>query len=1605
MHNFSTLILPFNRIKKKPGKLSIQFFRLKKLMAIAVLLLSFTSAWSQKQANSTANAAMQNQYFVSLDGNDNNNGSIDQPFRTIQKAADVAQAGDIVEIREGIYREKVTLKRSGSTDSPITFQAYNGENVIISTCDLLSGWTASSGDINLNGSPDTDVWEATMDWDAGDHYPAGDQGRWAVPNEPVYNNTMFVDGVLRYVAREKAETNPVYVDNWGIIPHHALKHEGFTAPELAGWGDDFWNGAKVCHHTSDWSSQYSVIEDYKSSDGTVTFKDKLTYFPSQKQRFGYYIFGTIRALDKTHEWYKVTSKNKIYYKAMPGIDPNNLEIEMKRRDYTFDLAGKSNITIKGIVHRGGGPSSTSDCNGFIFQGNEVYGIAENGYGHLRITGNNIQIRDNYFHQTFASVMGTGGDRWDIVNNLFEDISYHIPATGLDIDISSSRFLISHNTFSGVGRGAFRFYPFKSIVSYNCFEKYCRNSWDTAAIDGDVSGGQGGGSLVHHNVFRDAPQYNAHQRGPGTNGSGFAGLYSGLELTVYRNIFLNAGRWPIINSRLNFHNFYHNTMAMNKPNMDIASCVESSFLNNLQVGVEDIVTPNFRLEGNVDFKASDFVNLEADDVRLSDQSAAIDQGILIPGVNDDFKGAAPDAGALEFGDTIWKFGHDFENPPSVTYDYAPPAGANIVGDGAFTNASEWNFVKNSSLYNPNTWNHGALGPNGTYSLKLVNDGLIEAEFDNLKPEKTYEIGVEARLVSPDIKANSHYYLYGNVSQGNHRGENYMTGLDDGDFAGYEDINFGDGTLFDHVEVSFARLNSLTTEEAERNTLELRLKSKRGDLLATLKYRTGVSDSWVWTTSEMVNFPTGQQKVFLVPVGPESGSMRIASFRFYKKNIEINKQLSMGVEGHGYDQEISYVGKGEWIDRYEKMLFHTGSQVDKVKLFFKNDGPYDAYVSRVSLKEVDDYENLAVSGTSVQSSTQSGNESANAHDGKRDDYSAITNKEEASFWQMELSDAHALKALRISAASNENALEKIKVSLGTNDPRLGGTPLLSREYQLNHDNLTNGKSLYVSVFEWIKDEMATNIIPMVNYVRVERLDGEKLALSEVEAISFDTDVDEFAEEVKNENQWQYTFAYDINPTLLTLINDDINALEDMRVVVRNNDGTVVWEKTYDGDHFNLPKNEHYEIPGNELSKDGKTRLASVLGRSISVEKIGSNLNLQDFKIFDGSQVAPEGNLALDGKATQSSNHYRSHGYASNAINGYIFPNNDFTTTARSEKPWWELELAQVSDIDQIVMYNRNPEGAAVRIGNFTVSVLNDARETIWTQNYSYSSGDLKGGKSLVINTDHENARYVRVQCQSNSTFLHLAEVQVWPKNEESIIRTLPAKDAYNFDIGPVNQEVQPGWIGVNPLTSGDVWWSNRPNGLDHGASTWINDVNRDFATAASPTTLNVRLPNGKWRVTVTTGDEASAHDGFHLIAEDVVIADKITTAKNSFSDYTKEINLTDGILNLSVSDVNGDDASWVWNRLSIDTYPLSSDHLKGKEENIRVYPNPASEFINIDLSAMDMNSPQEIILFDALGKIHEQITVNNAGVFRFDVSSCNEGVYFVKAQESVVKVMVR
>ena len=102
--------------------------------------------------------------YVATSGDDGNTGTFESPWRTLQHAADVAQAGDIVCVHAGAYSEDVAFSGSGTAEAAITFAAAPGETVTVQGSLTLAPGTSHLQLIGfaLQGFP---IWGLTLEGD------------------------------------------------------------------------------------------------------------------------------------------------------------------------------------------------------------------------------------------------------------------------------------------------------------------------------------------------------------------------------------------------------------------------------------------------------------------------------------------------------------------------------------------------------------------------------------------------------------------------------------------------------------------------------------------------------------------------------------------------------------------------------------------------------------------------------------------------------------------------------------------------------------------------------------------------------------------------------------------------------------------------------------------------------------------------------------------------------------------------------------------------------------------------------------------------------------------------------------------------------------------------------------------------------------------------------------------------------------------------------------------------------------------------------------------------------------------------------------------------
>jgi hypothetical protein len=70
-------------------------------------------------------------FYVSTSGLDTNPGTLASPWRTVQKALNTLQAGQLAYVRAGTYTQSLMMTRAGTATAPITVRNYPGETPVL----------------------------------------------------------------------------------------------------------------------------------------------------------------------------------------------------------------------------------------------------------------------------------------------------------------------------------------------------------------------------------------------------------------------------------------------------------------------------------------------------------------------------------------------------------------------------------------------------------------------------------------------------------------------------------------------------------------------------------------------------------------------------------------------------------------------------------------------------------------------------------------------------------------------------------------------------------------------------------------------------------------------------------------------------------------------------------------------------------------------------------------------------------------------------------------------------------------------------------------------------------------------------------------------------------------------------------------------------------------------------------------------------------------------------------------------------------------------------------------------------------------------------------
>ncbi|GHT23131.1 hypothetical protein FACS189419_06660 [Planctomycetales bacterium] len=317
------------------------------------------------------------EYHVAVKGNDNNSGTQQQPFRTINHAAQIAEHGDIVTVHAGTYREYINPARGGESDTKrIVYRAAEGEHVEVKGSERMTTWE------RVQDKPG--VWKVVLpNTFFGNYNPYQDiiKGGWFEDKgRKHHTGEVFLNGKSFY---EKATIEEVFNPQ----PHpHSLDKKG----SLSTW---------YCETDEKSTTIWANFHDANPNTETVEISVRPTIFYPATAGINYLTIQGFHFSQAATQWSppNVTQVGIVATNWSKGwIIENNTVSNSKCAGITLgDVVNKSN-TI---------PWNRETVGSHIVRNNEVYDCEQSGIcgcrgGAFSLIENNL-VHDIYMKRQFA----------------------------------------------------------------------------------------------------------------------------------------------------------------------------------------------------------------------------------------------------------------------------------------------------------------------------------------------------------------------------------------------------------------------------------------------------------------------------------------------------------------------------------------------------------------------------------------------------------------------------------------------------------------------------------------------------------------------------------------------------------------------------------------------------------------------------------------------------------------------------------------------------------------------------------------------------------------------------------------------------------------------------------------------------------------------------------------------------------------------------------------------------------------------------------------------------------------------------------------------------
>lgn len=387
-------------------------------------------------------------FFVSPAGDDANPGTLLQPWRTIQKAADTVTVGVTIIVQAGEYDERVAVNRSGEAGVPNTFQAQG--KVVVRGFTLRANYVVIRN-FEIANTPDNSIdgWgifvegsNCLLENNYIQHATRGGIQLYAVPgfenltsNCVVRNNRLYRNSQMGIDVRGRnhlIEGNEI----WGTIQHHpsmAVQPSWVDADGVQFHGSGHIFRGNYIHDIS-YSDpenvdphidcfQTFVSLPYQEAASNVLFErnrcDNAQVAGVRKYSSGFMINGASG----------ITIRNNIIraYVGINGLDSSELTI--LNNTFTSDLTLSPSYNPTGITFTSVADSTIQNNIFYDLPGHIIYLVKVTGLNAgrnlaYRSDGKPLWTTDSYSH---------ADDLWGIDPLLVSPTNYHLQAGSPAID--------------------------------------------------------------------------------------------------------------------------------------------------------------------------------------------------------------------------------------------------------------------------------------------------------------------------------------------------------------------------------------------------------------------------------------------------------------------------------------------------------------------------------------------------------------------------------------------------------------------------------------------------------------------------------------------------------------------------------------------------------------------------------------------------------------------------------------------------------------------------------------------------------------------------------------------------------------------------------------------------------------------------------------------------------------------------------------------------------------------------------------------------------------------------------------------------------------------